>query len=86
MIYAKLSNQTKWSKKVPKLKEIDKLFFDYDKGKILNTPSEYFYEGIFKLKCGNIATKQMLYLKNNIHMVEKIEKDYHILIVIMLVS
>ena len=77
LIYAQLSNQTKWSKIVPKLKEIDKLYFDYDKEKILNTPSVYFYEGIFKLKCGNIATKkQMMNLHDNIHMLEKIEEDF----------
>ncbi|KAF0092547.1 MAG: putative N-glycosylase-DNA lyase protein [Fusobacteria bacterium] len=77
LVYAQLSNQTKWSKIVSKLKEIDKLFFDYDRVKILNIPDDYFYNGIFKLKCGNIATKkQMISLKDNIHMLELIEKDY----------
>ncbi|MBV1756430.1 MAG: hypothetical protein KMY55_01180 [Dethiosulfatibacter sp.] len=77
MIYALLSNQTKWMNIAPKLSQIDKLFFNYQKHEILKRPPEYFYDGIFNLKCGNIATKkQMLNLKDNILMLEKIASDY----------
>lgn len=77
LVYALLSNQTKWINIAPKLQEIDKLFFYYDKNKILSTPAEYFYEGIFELKCGNIATKkQMMYLKYNINMFDNIVSDF----------
>lgn len=56
LVYALLSNQTKWINIAPKLPEIDKLFFYHNKDKIFGTPADYFYEGIFGLKCGNIAT------------------------------
>ncbi|MPN38378.1 hypothetical protein SDC9_185902 [bioreactor metagenome] len=49
----------------------------YDKQKILNQAASYFYNGIFKLKCGNIATvKQMESLPYNIKMFEHIEKKH----------
>lgn len=77
LVYALLSNQTKWINIAPKLSEIDKLFFYYEKNKILETPAEYFYEGIIRLKCGNIATKnQMMSLKYNIAMLNKIVTDF----------
>ena len=34
LVYAQLTNQTKWSRIVPHLKEIDNLFFSYDVEKI----------------------------------------------------
>ncbi|MBE0451894.1 MAG: hypothetical protein IBX70_13795 [Clostridia bacterium] len=77
LIYAQLSNQTKWKNIAPKLPHIDQLFFNYEKRKLLETPASYFYEGIFKLKCGNIATKnQMKSLAENIHTLERIERDF----------
>lgn len=77
MIYAQLSNQTKWINIAPKLAQIDELFFHYDKAKIRCKPASYFYDGIFNLKCGNIATKkQMISLNDNILMLEKIELDF----------
>ncbi len=77
LIYAQLSNQTKWKNIAPKLPQIDRLFFNYEKSKLLETPASYFYEGIFKLKCGNMATKkQMETLAVNIHTLERIERDY----------
>ncbi len=77
LIYAQLGNQTKWINIAPKLPEIDKLFYYYDKNKILTTPADYFYEGIFKLKCGNIATKkQMMSLNYNINMLENISSNF----------
>ncbi len=77
LIYAQLSNQTKWINIVPKLAQIDKLFFYYNKDKIFSMPASYFYDGIFSLKCGNIATrKQMASLRDNIATLEKIENIY----------
>lgn len=77
LIYAFLGNQRKWKDVAPQLKNIDKLFFQYDKNKILSTPAEYFYNGIFELKCGNVSTKkQMESLAYDIHIFEKIEDDY----------
>jgi len=77
LVYALLSNQRKWSGIAPKLEQIDNLFFNYDKDKILGMPAEYFCEGIFSLKCGNIATKkQMMSLKHNIDMLMRIASEY----------
>jgi len=77
LIYAQLSNQTKWVNIATKLSQIDKLFFSFDKAKITQIQASYFYDGIFALKCGNIATKkQMLALHENILMLEQIEIEY----------
>lgn len=77
LVYAFLGNQKKWKEIAPKLKDIDELFFQYDKDKILSKPAEYFYNGILALKCGNMSTKrQMDSLAYDIHVLEKIEKDY----------
>jgi hypothetical protein len=77
LVYALLSNQRKWSEIAPKLAKIDRLFFYYDRDKILSTSAEYFYEGIFGFKCGNIATKkQMMSLKYNVNMLMNIASEY----------
>lgn len=77
LIYAMLTNQTKWSRIVPHLREIDELFFHYDPEKIKQYPGRYFSEGVFKLKCGNISTtSQMENLSHNIHTLEKITNEY----------
>lgn len=77
LVYAQLTNQTKWSRIVPHLSEIDKLFFYYDPQKIKNHPGSYFADGIFALKCGNISTKaQMNSLHKNITTMEKIANEY----------
>lgn len=77
LIYAMLTNQTKWSRIVPHLPEIDELFFFYDKKEIKQRPGTYFSDGIFKLKCGNISTAaQMNNLSHNIMVMEKIADDY----------
>ena len=57
--------------------QVDKLFFYYDKAKICSVPASYFSDGIFSLKCGNIATKkQMIFFKDNIATLEEIESTY----------
>lgn len=77
LIYAMLTNQTKWNRIVPHLPEIDELFFFYDPKEIKQHPGTYFSDGIFKLKCGNISTAaQMKYLTQNILVMEKIVDDY----------
>lgn len=77
LIYSLLTNQRPWYSVVPKLQEVDKLFFYYEKEKILQMDSNYFIEGIFNLRCGNRSTKkQMESLKDNIRTLEKIERDY----------
>lgn len=77
LVYALLTNQTKWYRIEPHLKEIDKLFFYYQSTKIKETPPQYFYNGLLALKCGNISTKaQMHSLDDNIAVFERIEKKY----------
>lgn len=77
MLYSLLSNQTKWYRIEPNLQEIDKLFYNYDPEKILDTDSAYFCEGIFNLKCGNMSTRaQMGALSDNIRTLQRIEEKY----------
>ena len=77
MIYALLSNQTKWYRVEPHLPEIDELFYNYDSEKILGAEPDYFWEGLFGLKCGNMSTKaQMEALPDNIRTLRRIEDEY----------
>lgn len=77
LIYSLLTNQRKWADVVPKLPQIDKLFFYYNADKILENDGSYFEDGIRKLKCGNISIKkQMEGLHYNISILKKIEKQY----------
>ena len=77
LIYSQLTNQTKWSRIVPHLKEIDALFFHYDPEKIKEKDYTYFTDGLFALKCGNISTNaQMKHLHRNIETMERIVDHY----------
>lgn len=77
LVYAQLTNQTKWSRIVPHLPEIDALFFHYNPLEIKKRPASYFADGIFALKCGNISTKaQMNNLHKNIGTMELISEEY----------
>ena len=77
LVYAQLTNQTKWNRIVPHLAEIDALFFHYDPLEIKKHSCSYFADGIFALKCGNISTKaQMNSLHKNIATMEAIAKEY----------
>ncbi len=77
LIYAMLTNQTKWNRIVPHLNEIDRLFFHYEPEEIKKYPGQYFAEGIYRLKCGNISTAaQMENLSHNISVMEKIICTY----------
>lgn len=76
-IYALLTNQREWSGIAAKIEEINALFFQFDKEMVKRHDATYFMEGIFRLKCGNVATKrQMGSLHENIRKMEAIEKDY----------
>lgn len=77
LVYAQLTNQTKWSRIIMHLAEIDELFFYYDPQEIKKHPGSYFADGIFALKCGNISTKaQMNSLHKNIATMESIINEY----------
>ena len=77
LVYAQLTNQTKWSRIVPHLKEIDALFFNYDPKKIKSMSPTYFSDALFKLKCGNISTAaQMRGLAHNVEIMEALTEKY----------
>lgn len=77
LIYAQLTNQTKWSRIVPHLAEIDELFFYYEPKEIRKHHGSYFADGIFDLKCGNRSTKaQMNNLHKNLDTMERIADEY----------
>lgn len=77
LIYAQLSNQTRWAVIAPKLGQIDALFFGYDAGELLRRPPVYYVEKIRALKCGNRSIqKQMDALHQNIRTLERIEGEY----------
>ena len=77
MIYSMLTNQTKWYRVEPHLPEINKLFYYYNPDKIIETEPSYFYNGLFRIKCGNMSTKaQMEVLSDNIHVFKCIEEKY----------
>lgn len=77
LIYAMLTNQTKWHRIESHLMEIDELFLNYDPVILKSTAGEYFANKLFELKCGNISTiSQMNALSYNINILESIEKEY----------
>lgn len=77
MIYSLLSNNRPWEQIEENIEQIDKIFFYYDKDKILNTSADYFTEQIQLIKCGNRnIKKQMNALHYNIHKLERIEKEF----------
>lgn len=77
LIYALLTNQRKWIEVVPKLSQIDRLFFQYDADKIKKHDGTYFEQGIRKLKCGNISIgRQMAGLQDDISVFELFTRKY----------
>lgn len=77
LIYALLSSQAVWKKIHDHLPDIDKIFFEYNKEKILMTPPSAFCEKIKDIKCGNRAIRaQMRSLRTHIHIFERIEMEY----------
>ncbi len=77
LVYALLSNQTKWSNIAPKLELIDKIFFNYDLVKVKSTDFMYFVDELKKIKCGNrVIMTQMKGLKDSITLYEEIINEY----------
>lgn len=77
MIYAMLSNQTKWKHIEEHLKEINKIFFDYDSTLLKHCDCDRLATSLFELKCGNISTKRQIYaIPYNIQQMEMIEKEF----------
>ena len=77
LVYAQLSANTKWSRIVPHLHEIDCLFSDYDVTDVLNHDAGYYISGIKALKCGSRCTNdQMKHLHTNIQTMQAIEREY----------
>lgn len=77
LVYAMLTNQTKWYRIEPQLAKIDELFFNYNPAALKSTSGEYFANKLFELKCGNISTmSQMKALSHNINVLESIEREY----------
>ena len=50
----------RWDQVERNIEEIDKIFFDYDKERILNTPPEFFVEQIQKIKVNGRTVLSML--------------------------
>lgn len=77
LIYALLSNQTKWSNIAPKLELIKDIFFNYDLDKVKNTNYMYFVDKLKKIKCGNrVIVTQMKGLKDSITLFEELINEY----------
>ena len=77
LVYALLTNQTRWSRIVPHLSEIDELFHHYDPAFIKSKPGSYFEDGLYGMKCGNMSTgKQMDALARNVETFERIVAEY----------
>lgn len=72
-----LTNQTKWYRIEPHLSEVDALFFNYEPEAIIWADPDYFCEGLFSIKCGNMSTKaQMEALADNVRTFQHIEKEF----------
>ena len=77
MIYSLLTNNRRWEQVERHIEQIDCIFFNYDKKKILSTPPDWFVEQIQEIKCGNRSIKnQMDALHGNVHKLEKIEEEF----------
>lgn len=77
MVYSLLSCETPWERIEPNLKEIDKVFYDYDPDYIKSQDPALFTYEIKELKCGNRNIKrQMEALGDNVRVFERIEKEY----------
>ncbi len=76
-IYAQLSNQRAWEPIVPHLREIDKIFFDYEYDKVKAHSGEYYTNQIRAISCGNRSIHaQMDGLNANIHTFERLIEKY----------
>ena len=77
MVYSLLTNKSVWSRIVPYLPSIDRVFHNYDPEYIKGQEPDIFSEEIFAMKFGNMSTrKQMRALKGNIEILEQVETEY----------
>ncbi len=77
LIYSLLSNNRPWQQIEANIERIDQIFFEYDKDKILATNAGVFVDKLQAIKCGNRNIKnQMNSLHENIHKLERIEKEF----------
>lgn len=76
LVYAKLSQNTRWEKVYKKHLQINKLFFDFDRDTICRTDANYFLKGLIDLKVGRFRKNLCLHLHNNIKIVETALKAY----------
>lgn len=77
MIYAMISNLSKWKNIEPNLQKIDMIFNDFDVDYIKEHDPADFILQIQNIKCGNIKIKsQMEALKDNINIFEHVASEY----------
>mgnify|MGYP003287661595 CR=1 FL=1 len=77
LILSKLSNRQKWQRIEHNLDNIQKIFFNYDYKKILETDEEYFIKEIKYIKCGSqVTARDFSNLHQNIEILIKIAKIY----------
>ncbi len=77
LIYSLLSNNRPWKQIEANIERIDKIFFEYDKDKILATDADVFVDKLQAIKCGNRNIKnQMNSLHTNIRKLERIENEF----------
>lgn len=77
LIYSLMTNQTEWSRIVPHLAEVDRVFMDYDVEKLKNASAEDLCQRLFDIKCGNRqSAAQMRALHENIATFERIVQEF----------
>lgn len=77
MIFAQLSNQRPWKPIADNSDKIREIFHDFDAEFLKNADPEELTNQIRAIRCGNRQiAKQMQSLKDNVLMLEKIEKEY----------
>ncbi len=76
MILALISGQNKWYRVERQLKNIKKLFFNYEPDEILKHDGDYYYKGLRMLGAnGRFAERQMAEVCHNVRVLMDIEAD-----------
>lgn len=77
IIYSLMSAQTVWVNIERNKPNIDKIFYEYDFDKILDTEYEYFVQKLGEIRCrSRLTNAQMKALHENISTLKRIEKDF----------
>ena len=77
LIYSLMTNQTEWVRVVPHLREVDKVFLNYNVEKLKAANPNDLCKGLFDIKCGNRqSVAQIKALYENIITFEKIVQDF----------